>query len=143
MALEQFSRHGRTGAASPFLTVAWVLSHFGAELGAARRGYRAFVAAGLGREPWAEVRAQTYLGGEAFLRDLTEPPRPVEEVPRAHWNPIRAPLADLFRAHGREAIELAYREHGYRLREIAEHLGVHYATVSRRLRQLERARLAP
>jgi DNA-binding MarR family transcriptional regulator len=28
-------------------------------------------------------------------------------------------------------------DHGYRLHEIAKHLGVHYATVSRRLKQLE------
>ena len=34
--------------------------------------------------------------------------------------------------------DLFYREHGYRLHEIAAHLGVHYATVSRRLKQLER-----
>jgi DNA-binding MarR family transcriptional regulator len=31
----------------------------------------------------------------------------------------------------------AYREHGYRLQEIAAHLGVHYATVSRKLKKLE------
>jgi predicted DNA binding protein len=29
--------------------------------------------------------------------------------------------------------------HGYRLAEIATHLGVHYATVSRRLKQAEQA----
>lgn len=38
-----------------------------------------------------------------------------------------------------EGIALAYREYGCRLREIAEHLGVHHATVSRRLRKFERA----
>ena len=38
----------------------------------------------------------------------------------------------------------AHREHGYRLAEIGEHLGVHHATVSRRLRLLEEGRvLAP
>jgi DNA-binding MarR family transcriptional regulator len=36
-----------------------------------------------------------------------------------------------------KGIVRAYREHGYRMREIAAHLGVHYATVSRRLKQLE------
>lgn len=34
-------------------------------------------------------------------------------------------------------IHEAYRRHGYRLAEIAEHLGVHYSTVSRRLKQAE------
>ena len=36
-----------------------------------------------------------------------------------------------------EAIGQAYREYGYRLAEIAQHLGVHYATVSRRRKQFE------
>jgi len=40
---------------------------------------------------------------------------------------------------GDRGIAVAYRRHGYRLREIAEHLGVHYATVSRRLRKVEEA----
>jgi len=35
------------------------------------------------------------------------------------------------------AIATAYREYGYRLREIAEYLGVHYSTVRRRLKQQE------
>jgi transposase len=33
----------------------------------------------------------------------------------------------------------AYRLHGYCVAEIARHLGVHYATVSRRLTQAEDA----
>ncbi len=33
---------------------------------------------------------------------------------------------------------LAYREHGFRLHEIAAHLGVHYAKVTRRLKQIVR-----
>lgn len=34
-------------------------------------------------------------------------------------------------------IHEAYRRHGYRLIEIADHLGVHYATVSRWLKTAE------
>ena len=33
----------------------------------------------------------------------------------------------------------AMNEHGYRLNEIAAHLGVHYAMVSRRLKQIEQS----
>ena len=32
---------------------------------------------------------------------------------------------------------MAYRRYGYRLKEIAAHLDVHYATVSRRLARAE------
>ncbi|MBS0158030.1 MAG: helix-turn-helix domain-containing protein [Nitrospira sp.] len=35
------------------------------------------------------------------------------------------------------AFAVAYRQYGYRLREIAEHLGVHEVTVSRRLKRTE------
>ncbi|MBS0152037.1 MAG: hypothetical protein JSR31_13945 [Nitrospira sp.] len=34
-------------------------------------------------------------------------------------------------------VEVAYRRYGYRLREIAAHLGVQAVTVSRRLKQAE------
>ena len=35
-------------------------------------------------------------------------------------------------------VGVAYRDYGYTFREIAEHLGCHYSTVSRRLRREER-----
>jgi IS30 family transposase len=38
-------------------------------------------------------------------------------------------------------VAVAYREHGYTLREIAQHLGCHYSTVSRRLRREEQTLL--
>ena len=38
----------------------------------------------------------------------------------------------------REAIARAYREHDYRMREIAGALGYHYATTSSRLRGFEK-----
>jgi len=35
-------------------------------------------------------------------------------------------------------IHVAYRQYGYPLAEIADHMGVHPATVSRRLKQAEK-----
>ena len=46
----------------------------------------------------------------------------------------------MFQRRGPEAllIAVAYRQYGYRLREIAEHLGVHEVTVSRRLKRADK-----
>jgi REP element-mobilizing transposase RayT len=50
----------------------------------------------------------------------------------ATWRPS---LATLFEARSREQAVAAAREHGYRLAEIADHVGVHESTVSRWLRR--------
>ena len=121
----------------PFLTVSWILSQFATRTRIAQDRYRAFVADGLRQDPWQELRGQIYLGSEHFARILNEPSEEIEEIPRTQWQPVQRPLDELFRKHGANALALAYREEGYRLSEIAEHLGVHYATVSRRLRKLE------
>ena len=50
------------------------------------------------------------------------------------------PLKDIFErdgAHDPHGVT-TYRRYGYRLREIAAYLGVHYATVSRQLAQAEK-----
>ena len=46
-------------------------------------------------------------------------------------------LERIFARQGERGIVRAYEEHGYRIREIAAHLGVHYSTVSRRLNEME------
>ena len=60
-----------------------------------------------------------------------------KEVPRAQVQALRPTLDRLLVKGRKRGIVQAYREHGYRLSEIAAHLGVHYA-VSRRLKQLGR-----
>ena len=62
----------------------------------------------------------------------------VREVPRVQLRGVRPSLEEIFRRGGDKALGVAYREYGYRLWEIAEHLGMHYATVSRRLKRWER-----
>lgn len=120
-----------------FLTVAWVLAHFGAPTQEAARRYRTFVAEGLGQEPWQELRAQLYLGSEEFVRSVSRESEAVEGIPRRQCQPITRGLPELFAALGEQAILVAHREDGYLLRDIARHLGVHPATVGRRLRRLE------
>jgi REP element-mobilizing transposase RayT len=117
-----------------FLSITTILGRFGAHLRPARERYRAFIAEGLGKDAWDELRGQIYLGSEEFARFHSAPGEVIEEVPHANWQPVRRPLTELFAKHGADAVALAYREEGYTLREIAAHLGLHYSTVSRRMR---------
>jgi Homeodomain-like domain len=92
---------------------------------------------GLKDRPWEQLQGQIYLGSKEFIERVSAGnDEEIQEVPRAQLRPIRPTLERLFARAGEKAIVHAYREHGYRLREIAAHLGVHYATVSRRLSKL-------
>jgi len=122
-----------------FLTVSWVLGQFASRLDVARERYRAFVAEGVGDRPLSRVRGGIILGSEAFANEHAGGSAVGLEVPRAQRQPVRPCLEEILAGAGDQAILVAYREWGYRLREIAEHLGVHYATVSRRLARLEAA----
>jgi putative transposase len=119
----------------PFLSIAWILAQFGTRTAKARERYRLFVADGFSANVWRELRGRNYLGSEEFARSCSEPGERIEEVPRTDWQPVRRPLEQLFEEPSEDALVLAYRDEGYCLREIAEHLGVHYSTVSRRLQR--------
>jgi putative transposase len=131
------------GTVPDYLTVDWVLGQFSAKKTAARSRYRKFVAEGMVREmqPWKEVVGQVFLGGESFvarMEELLGNRREIGEIPRAQRYPGRPPLRMLFadiRADSRQQrnnrIAEAHIMHGYTLKEIADHLGIHYTTVSR------------
>jgi AraC-like DNA-binding protein len=125
-----------------FLTVDALLSLFGADSGSARERYRTFVTDGIeAPNPFAELRG-TVLGSDEFVRRATTRTMPGREIPRASRDPLPPSLERLL-AEGERGILPAYREHGYTLAAIAEHLGCHYSTVSRRLRALEDGRDPP
>ncbi|THJ12980.1 MAG: addiction module toxin RelE [Nitrospira sp. CG24C] len=122
-----------------WLTTDWLLGQFGARQRDAQRRYREFVAEGReGPRPWEQLQGQIYLGSEEFIAQH-QPDRVLREIPRRQTQTTRPPLHAVFQRRGGEArqIYVAYRQYGYRLAEIADHLGVHYATVSRRLKQAE------
>jgi putative transposase len=78
------------------------------------------------------------LGSEDFIERHSAKDQEVMEIPRAQRKAVKPTLEKLF-AKGEDAgIAQAYREHGYRLHQIAAHLGVHYAMVSRKLKKIER-----
>jgi hypothetical protein len=72
--------------APDWLSIDWILGDFAGAPEGARKAYRAFVAQGKrASSPWEHVRAQMYLGSQAFLTEMAErvSDLPVEQVPRA------------------------------------------------------------
>jgi len=122
-----------------FLTADWIWAQFGRRVPAAQVRYRQFVAEGKGGPtPWEQVQGQIYLGSEEFVA-RHQPDRVIAEVPRQQTQAQRPSLAQVFPDGNRTPTHLltATRRHGYRLVEIAAHFGVHYATVSRWIKQAE------
>jgi transcriptional regulator with PAS, ATPase and Fis domain len=78
------------------------------------------------------------MGSDEFVERHSAQARELKEIPRAQLKAIEPPLERILAKNRETGIADAYREHGYRLQEIAAHLGVHYATVSRKLKKLER-----
>ncbi len=126
----------------------WVLSQFGRRRAEAEKAYRRYVWEGLqGKSPWETLKGQILLGTEDFLARLREPLRGkdlLKEVPRAQRYVARPSLAEIFKERkGKrekrkdEIVYRAYVDHGYRMGEIAEHLGVHYTSISRAIRRVE------
>jgi putative transposase len=120
-----------------FLSTDWILEQFGKKRAKAQKQYRAFVREGLENRPWEELKGQIYLGSEAFIERHSPRNQELKEIPRVQLKAVKPSLERIFAKSGKRAIVQAYKEHGYRLQEIAAHLGVHYATVSRRLKQME------
>lgn len=121
-----------------FLTTSWVLSQFGSTVAQARRSYEAFVDERLDADPPRAV-GEIFLGSSEFASRSSEPHASVPEVPRLHWQPVRPSIESIVAREPEQAILVACRTYGYAMKEVARVLGVHYSTVSRRLRRLEEA----
>jgi len=135
----------------PFLTVDWMLSQFNAERKKAIKQYKDFVLKGLKEEPpWKALKGQILLGEAGFLERVNiylKGNEEIREIPKAQRYATRPSLDELFTMDKRkdktlrnEAIVKAYTHHGYTLQQIAQYLGLHYATVSRALKQTEKAK---
>ena len=133
-----------------YLAVDWVLGQFGRKRAEAVRKYRRYVWEGVGeKSPWESLRGQILLGKEDLARRLREFLHGKEktlEVPRVQRLLARPSLEELFQGERSpaaekrdEAIYRAYGDYGYYLREIADYLRVHYATVSRGLNRATQA----
>jgi len=117
------------------LSISELLALFGPNTKLATERYLEFVSADC---QGLQLESATIFGDEKFEAKypLEHPPSP--EISVHPFRGRRPPLADLLDTDELDAaIADAYRAHGYKMREIAEALGCHYATISRRLRRLE------
>ncbi len=116
-----------------------LLRYFGSSLSSARGDYQLFIQQGGGT--WSLDECAPAIGSAEFLDTHLPDKPPSQEISRNPWQQNRLPLNDIFDHHPLdEAINVAYVKYGYRLCEIAEVIGCHYSTVSRRLRRFESGR---
>ena len=121
------------------LTTDWILSQFSSNKSEAQQRYRRFISQGRDYKVWEGLKGQIYLGSDAFIRSISHQHKNLGEVPRVQRLAARSSLDEIFRNYTENTgILMAYRENGYTMKAIAEHLGVHYATISRKLRNQER-----
>jgi hypothetical protein len=127
-----------------FLSPDWILSQFGSQREEAQAAYRHFVAEGMGKTIWGNLKGGVILGSNDFAAKvipLLREKEPLTEVPRAQRFATRPSLGELFagieesksRRNGK--IYEAYMQHGYTLSEIGRELGLHYSTVSKIVRR--------
>jgi putative transposase len=127
--------------AHPCLTTDWVLGQFGSRRRTAEKRYRAFVLDGIGgHRIWEDVEGQSILGERDFVDRLIDFVRGYEEVieiPKDQRYMTRPSLGEIFKGMEGEkgkrdaGIAEAIERWGYSGREVANHLGLHYSTVSR------------
>jgi REP element-mobilizing transposase RayT len=129
-----------------YLTTDWLLGLFHSKKRDAQKLYRKFVRAGIGlQSPWEELRGQILLGEDNFVdahKDLLHDKKTVKEVPRTQRYVNRPALSVLLtkcstKSQRDQAIHRAYIQHGYTMKAIADHLGIHYTTVSKVIKSRE------
>ena len=129
-------------APPPWLRRDWLLGQFSRSPTRAAALYVDFVREGVGQPSiWDNLRGQVFLGDEDFVRRHVDGGGSGDhaEIPRAQRRPLARPLA-AYAAEGEDrgaAMAAAYASGDYSMKAIAEHFGVHYATVSRAVKRAE------
>lgn len=123
-----------------WLAVDGLLSQFGEVREEASRCYREFVRAGVGENDlWEGLRQQVYLGDANFVERMQAKAQvrgdalSVPKIQRLAPAPALAVITELH-ADRNTAIRAAYATGAYSYRQIAQHFGLHLATVGRIVR---------
>ncbi len=133
-----------------FLTVDPLLARFSTSRKRACKLYQRFVAEGIsGTSPWEELKGQIYLGDERFMERVKGLLRYDDhEIPRYQREAAKPDLHHLFadassREERNKAIYAAHVVHRYTLQQIGDHVGLHYTTVSRIVKDEQQAMPSP
>ncbi|HDP69852.1 MAG TPA: addiction module toxin RelE [Actinobacteria bacterium] len=126
----------------------WIIAQFGNQKGKAFEKYQRFVQEGLGKEsPLSKVQGQLFLGRNNFieqLKPLLANKEKVMEIPRSQRHATRPTLDQLLSKAKTirmvspvkdKALCEAHILYEYTLQELADYLGVHYATISRAVKR--------
>ena len=148
-----WSSYRATGGLTPIprcLTVNEILNHFGQRRSPAQQKYRSYVAEGVsGATIWENLEAQSLLGVEGFaeaLRGHVTGKQKAREIPKGQRLIGRPRLDKLFEGRGKEkpprdrTIRDAVDNYGYSQIAVARHLKLHYSTVSRLIKSVDKNR---
>ncbi|MCZ6803431.1 MAG: addiction module toxin RelE [Proteobacteria bacterium] len=129
--------------APEWLHIDWLLSIFSKQRTAAIRHYKKFVAEGRGQaSPWEVLKNQIYLGDERFvekMQDKLTVDADLSEIPLAQKRSVAKPLTyytNRYKDRDRAIFE-AYSSGAYSMKQIGEHVGLHYSRVSRVIRKVK------
>ena len=126
-----------------WLETDWLLSQFGKQRKRAIEKYIDFVHEGIDLPSiWKNLRNQVFLGSEAFVdqyqKNIQEKVE-LDEIPAQQKRASLKPISH-FQAKYEDnniAIKEAYLSGGHTMKEIGEHFGKHYTTVSRIIKRYE------
>jgi putative transposase len=137
----RWSSYGATIGQCPrpnWLAVGKLLAAFAPNMAAAERSYVRFVRDGRDLPgPWADLRHEVFLGNERFVSDaVMRSGMSLElcaEIPNRQRQVVAGTLSEYADscADRNSAMKAAYATALFTLKEIADHFGVHYSTVSR------------
>ena len=130
------------------LTTDWLLEQFAKRKDEAQRRYRKFVKESVGKSSiWKDLKGHTLLGSEGFVQQMSRYLRRKQafsEIPKRQRYVDQPKLTTLFSKEVREdksrrdsRIREAVMNYGYTQKQVADCLGMHYATISRLVNPIE------
>lgn len=125
----------------------WILLQFASERKAAGKAYREFVRGGIQADSiWKDLKAQSILGEADFIEGLVDHVKGREriaDIPKSQRFINRPLLSNILgtdvvkdkRTRDAKIFE-AVQKHGYSQKEVADHLGLYYSSVSRIMKRI-------